>query len=65
MSNIVIKVEGQGKKYRIGSSKSGDFRENFGQFVDKLRIWRGGDSKSQINSTTHYWESIFYKFCYL
>ena len=37
MSDIAIKVEGLGKKYKIGSRKSGEFRESFGNFWDKMK----------------------------
>lgn len=33
MSDIAIKVEGLGKKYRIGHKKSGDLRESFGNLI--------------------------------
>ncbi|MCH7513827.1 MAG: hypothetical protein IH947_07765 [Bacteroidetes bacterium] len=37
MSDIAIKVEGLGKKYRIGSRKSGDLRESFGNFWRRIK----------------------------
>ena len=49
MTDIAIKVEGLGKKYKIGSRKSGEFRESFGLLIDKLMIWRGGESKGLSN----------------
>lgn len=37
MSDIAIKVENLGKCYHIGQAKSGDFRQSFGHWIDKLR----------------------------
>jgi lipopolysaccharide transport system ATP-binding protein len=36
MSNIAIRVEGVGKRYRIGKKKSGDLRETFGNVLRSL-----------------------------
>ena len=33
MSDIAIKVEGIGKRYRIGKKKSGELRETFGNLI--------------------------------
>lgn len=37
MSDLAIKVEGVGKKYKIGRKRSGDLRETFSQFINKLQ----------------------------
>jgi lipopolysaccharide transport system ATP-binding protein len=37
MNDIAIKVEGLGKKYKIGSRKIGDLRESFGLFWRKIK----------------------------
>ncbi|MCK5277341.1 MAG: ATP-binding cassette domain-containing protein, partial [Cyclobacteriaceae bacterium] len=37
MAGIAIRVEGIGKKYKIGKKKSGDFRESFGFLINKLK----------------------------
>ena len=51
MSDIAIKVEGLGKKYRIGRRKSGDLRESFGNFIRKFRSNQqiSGSSKQPNN----------------
>lgn len=54
MSDIAIKVEGLGKKYRIGKSKSGDLRESFGNF------WRRFKPNQQINKSTNQHASEFW-----
>ncbi len=37
MSNIAIRVEGIGKKYKIGRKKSGDLRESFSHFWNRFK----------------------------
>ncbi len=37
MSEVAIRVEGLGKKYRIGLTKSGDLRGSFGRFWNKFK----------------------------
>ena len=37
MSDIAVRVEDLGKCYQIGQAKSGDFRESFGGWMDKVR----------------------------
>ena len=44
MSDIAVRVENLGKCYQIGRAKSGDLRESFGGWVDKLR----GRSNGQV-----------------
>jgi lipopolysaccharide transport system ATP-binding protein len=46
MSDIVIKVDGLGKKYVIGRQKSGDFRNAFGDKLKSL-FGRNGSSKQE------------------
>lgn len=36
MSEVVIRVENLGKKYRIGTPAAGDFRNAFGQFIQRI-----------------------------
>lgn len=38
MSDIAIKVEGIGKKYRIGQKKSGELRETFGNLIRAFKL---------------------------
>ena len=53
MSDWAIKVEGLGKKYKIGKSKSGDLRESFGNFIKKFRSNQSAlQSDRQINEST-------------
>ena len=47
MRDWAIKVEGLGKKYRIGKSKSGDLRESFGNFLRRFK------PNQQINKSTN------------
>lgn len=42
MSEIAVRVENLGKCYQIGQAKSGDFRQSFGGWMDKLRGKRNG-----------------------
>ena len=49
MNNTAIKVEGLGKKYNIGKSRSGDLRETIGNFFRK----KSEEGKSQSNGSTH------------
>lgn len=51
MSDIAIKVENLGKCYQIGQHKSGDFRESFGGWIDKLR----GRSNGKGAESTEFW----------
>ena len=50
-SSIAIKVEGLGKCYQIGQAKSGDFRESFGSWMDKLR----GRGSGQVAESKEFW----------
>ena len=50
-SGIAIKVEGLGKCYQIGQAKSGDFRQSFGSWIDKLR----GRSNGQVAESKEFW----------
>ena len=47
MRDWAIKVEGLGKKYRIGKSKSGDLRVSFGNFLRRFK------PNQQINKSTN------------
>ena len=47
MSDIAIKVEEVGKKYKIGKKKSGEFRESFSSFWNKFTQ----GTKSQLVSS--------------
>ncbi len=51
MSDIAVRVENLGKCYQIGQAKSGDFRQSFGSWMDKLR-GRGGE---QIAESKEFW----------
>ena len=50
-SNIAIKVDGLGKCYQIGQSKSGDFRQSFGNWLGKVR----GGRKEQVPKSKDFW----------
>jgi lipopolysaccharide transport system ATP-binding protein len=52
MSDIAIKVEGIGKKYRIGQKKSGEFRETFGNI---LRSFRPAADSQQPAALKEFW----------
>lgn len=52
MSEIAIKVEGIGKKYRIGQKKSGEFRETFGNI---LRSFRPAADSQQPAAQKEFW----------
>lgn len=45
MSDIAIKVEGIGKRYRIGKKKSGELRETFTHFWDALNFKKKEDAE--------------------
>ena len=47
MSEIAVKVEALGKCYQIGQAKSGDFRESFSNWMDKLRGRGNGNGKEE------------------
>jgi lipopolysaccharide transport system ATP-binding protein len=51
MSDIAVRVENLGKCYQIGQAKSGDFRESFGSWMDKLR----GRSNGQVQESKEFW----------
>jgi lipopolysaccharide transport system ATP-binding protein len=51
MNDIAVKVENLGKCYQIGQAKSGDFRESFGGWVNKLR----GRSNGQVAESKEFW----------
>lgn len=56
MGEFAIQVEGLGKKYKIGSQKSGEFRESFGLLwnkVKKMGSRRFDEAMSRVNSSTH------------
>ncbi|NJN24999.1 MAG: ABC transporter ATP-binding protein [Cyclobacteriaceae bacterium] len=52
MSEVAIKVEGIGKKYRIGKMKSGELRETFGNL---LRSFKPGNSNQQPPTDSEFW----------
>ncbi len=54
MSVAAIKVEGLGKKYRIGQSKSGDLRETFGNFLSRFKSSQQV-SKSKNQKIKEFW----------
>lgn len=49
MSDIAIKVENLGKCYQIGQAKSGDFRESFSHWYNKLK-GKNGKAAAEINN---------------
>lgn len=51
MSEIAVRVENLGKCYHIGQAKSGDFRESFGGWVNKLR----GRTSGQTPLSKEFW----------
>lgn len=51
MAEIAIKVERLGKCYQIGQTKSGDFRESFGNWLNKLK----GNNSVASSSTNEFW----------
>ena len=51
MSEIAVRVENLGKSYQIGQAKSGDFRETFGSWLDRIR----GRSRSQQIDGHEFW----------
>ena len=51
MSDIAVKVENLGKCYQIGQAKSGDFRDSFGGWMDKLR----GRSNGEVAENKEFW----------
>lgn len=56
MSDIAIRVEGIGKKYKIGRKKSGELRESFSQFLDKFkRSSPSGISMKESSTSTDFW----------
>ena len=51
MGDIAVRVENLGKCYQIGQAKSGDFRESFGGWVNKLL----GRASGQIAASKEFW----------
>ena len=51
MSDIAVRVENLGKRYQIGQAKSGDFRESFNGWMDKLR----GRSNGKVAESKEFW----------
>jgi lipopolysaccharide transport system ATP-binding protein len=51
MSDIAVRVENLGKCYQIGQAKSGDFRQSFGSWMDKLR----GRSNGHVQDSKEFW----------
>jgi lipopolysaccharide transport system ATP-binding protein len=51
MSDIAVSVENLGKCYQIGQAKSGDFRQSFGSWMDKLR----GRNNGQAAESKEFW----------
>ena len=51
MGEIAVKVENLGKCYQIGQAKSGDFRESFSGWIDKLR----GGSNGKVAESKEFW----------
>lgn len=52
MTDIAIKVEGIGKKYRIGQKKSGELRETFGNF---FRSFKPTANSQQPTANKEFW----------
>ncbi len=52
MSDIAIRVEGVGKRYRIGKKKSGDLRETFGNV---LRSFKPTANSQQPTANKEFW----------
>ncbi len=53
MSDIAIKVEGIGKRYKLGHKKSGDLRESFSNLWNKIKTT---DNKlSQSSADSEFW----------
>jgi len=61
MGDLAIKVEGLGKKYKIGRKRSGDLRESFGQFIKtfkpnkQLNDLPAGEAGSTNQPTKEFW----------
>ncbi|MCK5705764.1 MAG: ABC transporter ATP-binding protein, partial [Cyclobacteriaceae bacterium] len=51
MAGIAIRVEGIGKKYKIGKKKSGDLRESFSFLINKLK--RNSNPQNSKISKSH------------
>ena len=51
MSDKAVRVENLGKCYQIGQAKSGDFRESFGSWLNKLR----GQSNEPKPKSKEFW----------
>ena len=51
MSDIAVRVENLGKCYQIGQAKSGDLRESFGSWLDKLQ----GRSNGRTAENQEFW----------
>ena len=51
MSDIAVTVENLGKCYQIGQAKSGDFRQSFEGWMDKLR----GRNNGQVAESKEFW----------
>ncbi|WP_017731991.1 ABC transporter ATP-binding protein [Nafulsella turpanensis] len=51
MSDIAVRVENLGKCYQIGHAKSGDFRESFDSWINKLR----GINNGQTGESKEFW----------
>lgn len=53
MSEIAIRVEGIGKKYKIGRKKSGEFRESFSHLWERIK--QGKNNSSQETQDSDFW----------
>ena len=51
MGDIAVRVENLGKCYQIGQAKSGDLRESFGSWLDKLQ----GRSNGKVAENQEFW----------
>ena len=51
MSDIAVRVQNLGKCYQIGQAKSGEFRESFNGWMDKLR----GRSNGKVAESKDFW----------
>ncbi len=56
MSDVAIRVENLGKKYKIGSSKIGDLRNSFGEFISSINPFQGKQNSHSANlPKTDFW----------
>lgn len=53
VSDIAIRVEGIGKKYKIGRKRSGEFRESFSHLWDRIK--QGKNNSSQETQDSDFW----------